>query len=213
MEYPAHSGANFTQTLHNNIYPNIDPNKSDLSQPGKVVLITGSGRGIGRSIALRFAECGVACIILCAGTTSELDEVDLSIKKINSCVKVCKYVIDIANEKEVVAIAEAIRKEGRLDVLVNNAGMSNKWDSITEGDNEMYLKTWDLHMKGTYLILKSFLHFMVETAKNHYCGGCHKYDFRFGPLRHARGVSLQYFQVCSYQALRIRGVRVWRTGC
>lgn len=166
MEYPAHSGVNFTQTLHNDIYPAIDPTKSDLSQPGKVVMITGSGRGIGRSVALRFAQCGVACIILCARTASELDVVELSIRKINAQVKVCKYAVDITNEKEVVAVAEAGRKEGRLDILVNNAGMSNQWDSITEGDTELYLKTWDLHIKGTYLMLKSFLPLMVETAKN-----------------------------------------------
>jgi NAD(P)-dependent dehydrogenase (short-subunit alcohol dehydrogenase family) len=168
MGYPAHSGVNFTQTLHNDIYPRVDPtnNESGLSQPGKVVLITGSGRGIGRSVALRFAECGVGCIILCARTASELDEVELSIKNINVHVKVCKYVVDVASEREVVAVAEAVRKEGRLDILVNNAGMSNKWESITEGDTETYLKTWDLHIKGTYLMLKSFLPLMVETAKN-----------------------------------------------
>jgi NAD(P)-dependent dehydrogenase (short-subunit alcohol dehydrogenase family) len=169
MEYPAHSGVNFTQTLHNDIYPRIDPanNKSGLSQPGKVALITGSGHGIGRSAALRLAECSVACIILCARTASELTEVELSIKKINAHVKVCKYVVDATNEREVVAIAKEVRKEGRLDILVNNAGMSNKWESITEGDTEAYLKTWDLHIKGTYLMLKSFLPLMVETAKNY----------------------------------------------
>ena len=167
MEYPAHSGYNFTQTIHNDIYPAIDPTKSDLSQPQKVVLITGSGRGIGRSIALRFAESRVACIILCARTAPELDEVEQSIKNLNTRVKVCKYVIDITNEGAVLAMAETIRKEeGRLDVLVNNAGMSNDWESITDGDTETYLKTWDLHIKGTYLMLKSFLPVMVETAKN-----------------------------------------------
>jgi NAD(P)-dependent dehydrogenase (short-subunit alcohol dehydrogenase family) len=167
MEYPAHSGVNFTQTLHNDIYPLIDPTKSDLSQPGKIVLITGSGRGIGRSIALRFAECAVACIILCARTTSELNEVEQSIKKINADVKVCKYTVDLTQENEVVALAEKVKNEGRLDILVNNAGMTNMWDSITEGDTKMYLKTWDLHIKGTYLMLKFLLPLMVETAKNH----------------------------------------------
>ena len=167
MNYPAHSGYNFTQTIHNDIYPTIDPTKADLSQPQKVVLITGSGRGIGKSIALRFAESGVACIILCARTASELDEVEQSIDDINSRVQVYKHVVDITNEGAVLAMAEAVRKEaGRLDVLINNAGMTNKWEPITEGDTEMYLKTWDLHIKSSYLMLKLFLPLLVETAKN-----------------------------------------------
>jgi NAD(P)-dependent dehydrogenase (short-subunit alcohol dehydrogenase family) len=166
MEYPAHSGYNFTQTIHNDIYPTIDPTKSDLSQPRKVVLITGSGRGIGRSIALRFAESGVACIILCARTASELDEVEQSIKNLNVRVKVFKYIVDITTEEAVLAMAEAVRKEeGRLDVLINNAGMTNNLELIADGGTEMYLKTWDLHIKGTYLMLKSFLPLLVETAK------------------------------------------------
>jgi shikimate 5-dehydrogenase len=74
MEYPPHSGYNFVQTIRNDIYPPIDPTKSGLSQPGKVVLITGFGRGIGRAVALRYAESGVACIVLCARSASDLDE-------------------------------------------------------------------------------------------------------------------------------------------
>ena len=150
FEYPAYSGYNFTQTIHNDIYPSTDPTKSDLSQPRKVVLITGSGRGIGRSVALRYAESGVACIILCARTASEVEEVEQSIKNINAHVKVCKFVTDITSEEAVVTMAEAVRKEvGRLDILINNAGMTNKWESITDGDTDMYLKTWDLHIKGS----------------------------------------------------------------
>ncbi|KAK5214438.1 hypothetical protein LTS03_004101 [Exophiala xenobiotica] len=138
MEYPLHAGYNFLQTIRNDIYPSIDPTKSDLSQPG-------SGRGIGRSVALRYAESGVSCIVLCARSASDLDEVEQSIKKINP----------------------HVRKEGRLDVLINNAGMTNKWAPIADSDTEMWFKTWDLHIKGTYLMLRAFLPLLVETAKIH----------------------------------------------
>jgi NAD(P)-dependent dehydrogenase (short-subunit alcohol dehydrogenase family) len=167
FEYPAHTGYNFTQTLHNDIYAATNPTKSDLSQPGKVALVTGSGRGIGWSIALRFAESCVFCIILCARTASEPDKVEQTIKRNTGHVRVRKYVVDIISEAAVLTLAEAVRKEeGRLDVLINNAGMTNKWETITEGSTEMYLATWDLHIKGTYLMLKSFLSLLVETAKN-----------------------------------------------
>ena len=165
---PAHSGANFTFTLHDDIYPATDPTKSDLSQLSKVVLITGSGRGIGRSIALRYAECQVACIIICSRTISELDEVESSIRKLNSTVKVHKLTVDVTNNSQVLAAIETVKKEeGRLDILVNNAGATSLWVPLADGEPEDYWKTWEINMKGTYLMLHASLPLMVETAKAH----------------------------------------------
>jgi NAD(P)-dependent dehydrogenase (short-subunit alcohol dehydrogenase family) len=106
----------FIASQHTDIYPAIDPTKTDLSQPGKTVLITGGGRGIGRSTALRYAEAGVASIILCARTKSELGEVEQSIHNINSSIKVFKHQLDVTNDAQVAQIAGSIEK---LDVLIN----------------------------------------------------------------------------------------------
>jgi len=126
MEFPAHVGYNFTPTIHSDIYPAIDASKSDLTQPGKAVLITGSGRGIGRSIALHYAASNVADIILCARTASELDETETAINKINNKVKVHKFPLDVVNSSQVATVASYVKKEiGKLDVLVNNAGTSS----------------------------------------------------------------------------------------
>ena len=166
MAMPPHSGYNFTKTLHNDIYAAIDPIKSDLSQPSKVVLITGAGRGIGRSIALGYAESGVACIIICARTSSELDAVEKEINKISSSIRARKFALDIADEKNVIALAKTVREEeGRLDVLVNNAGTSAPWTPIAESDAIAYWQTFNVNFNGTYLMLKSFLPLLVETAK------------------------------------------------
>jgi NAD(P)-dependent dehydrogenase (short-subunit alcohol dehydrogenase family) len=157
----------YTKTVHHDIYPSIDPTKSDLSQPSKVVLITGSGRGIGRSTALRYAESGVSTIILCARTSSELDEVEKAIKTINSNVNVRKAPVDITDEAEVVALAKDVReKVGRLDALINNAGISENWVPIVDSDADEYWRTWTVHIKGTYLMLKNFLPLLTETASN-----------------------------------------------
>lgn len=161
---PSHVGVNFTNTLHHDISTSTDPTKSDLSQPYKVVLITGAGRGIGRSIALRYAESGVACIIICARTSSQLDEVEQAIKNINSNVKVRKLVIDITDEKQVALAAEQVKEEGRLDVLVNNAGVSCPWVPIIESEVDGYWNVWEVHLKGTYLMLRTFLLLLIETA-------------------------------------------------
>jgi NAD(P)-dependent dehydrogenase (short-subunit alcohol dehydrogenase family) len=163
---PPHVGLTFTKTIHHDINPSIDPTKSDLSQPSKVILITGAGRGIGRSIALRYADTGVACLILCARTASQLDEVSQAIHAIHPDVKVRTLALDVTDEEQVSLAAEKIKEEeGRLDVLVNNAGVSSPWLPITESDVLGYWKVWEVHLKGTYVMLRAFLPLLVETAK------------------------------------------------
>lgn len=162
---PAHWGLTFTKTLHNDIYLAIDPTKSDLSHTSKVVLITGAGRGIGRSIALRYAESGVACLILCARTTSQLDETEVAIQKINSTIKIRKLPVDITDAAQVSAISATVKnEEGRLDILVNNAGISEAWVPLAESDPLEYWRTWEVTVKGTYQMLHAFLPLLVDTA-------------------------------------------------
>ncbi|KAL2075197.1 hypothetical protein VTL71DRAFT_139 [Oculimacula yallundae] len=165
MAAPPHTGFNFVDTIHNDIYHAIDPTKADLSQPSKVVLVTGAGRGIGRSIALRYAESGVAHIVICARTASELDSVEQAIESTNPAVKVTKFSLDITNEKDVAAAAESVKKDiGRLDVLVNNAGISEPWTPIADSNIDDWWRTWTVSVKGTYVMLKYFLPLLEQTA-------------------------------------------------
>jgi NAD(P)-dependent dehydrogenase (short-subunit alcohol dehydrogenase family) len=147
-----------TENLHNDIYPLIDASKNkDLNQSGKVVLITGAGRGIGRAIALQYAHAQVASIILCARTGSELDEVESSIRKIT---------LDVTNESAVKECADAVKKsEGRLDILINNAGASEPWVPLGESKPNNWWNTLEVNLKGPYLLLHAFLPLLVETAK------------------------------------------------
>ncbi|KIM94216.1 hypothetical protein OIDMADRAFT_45944 [Oidiodendron maius Zn] len=146
-------GHNFTAILRHDIYSSIDPTKSNLSQPFKVVLITGSGRGIGRSIALRYADSGVGCIILCSKTTSELDEVEEAVKARNINVKIRKLTLDITDDTQVMLAADLVKEEeGRLDVLINNAGVGAQPALIAESDVDRYWKIWTNQKKQVDLI-------------------------------------------------------------
>lgn len=155
------------ENLHNDIYPLIDASKNkDLNQSGKVVLITGAGRGIGRAIALQYAHAQVASIILCARTSSQLDEVESAIKKINTSVKVTKVTLDVTDESAVKACAEAVKQnEGRLDVLINNAGATEPWRPLAKSKPSDWWNTLEVNLKGPYLLLNAFLSLLVETAK------------------------------------------------
>jgi FlaA1/EpsC-like NDP-sugar epimerase len=78
----------FIASIHDDVYPAIDP-RSALAgtAAGKTVLVTGSGRGIGKAIAVAFAHAGAACIILTSRTPAQLDEVE---QEIRSAVKYWK---------------------------------------------------------------------------------------------------------------------------
>ncbi|ORX91593.1 hypothetical protein BCR34DRAFT_280405 [Clohesyomyces aquaticus] len=153
--------------LHNDIYPAIDARTNhSLSQPGKVVLITGAGRGIGRSIALQYAAASVSSIILCARTSSELDEVESSIKAIDTRVRVTKFQLDVTSEEAVSNCSNQVKAvEGRLDVLVNNAGATDPWLPIAQTNPKAWWKTLEVNLKGPYLLLHAFLPLLVDTAK------------------------------------------------
>jgi NAD(P)-dependent dehydrogenase (short-subunit alcohol dehydrogenase family) len=90
----------------------------DLS--GKRAIVTGGGRGIGRSIALAFADAG-ADVAVASRSLSELETVAGEIKSRGT--RGVPVVIDVMNRERITAgIDEAARKLGGLDILVNNAG-------------------------------------------------------------------------------------------
>ncbi|KAF1364433.1 putative oxidoreductase ucpA [Lizonia empirigonia] len=155
------SGFDFVgmENLHNDIYPAIDATQNQkLKQSGKVILITGAGRGIGRAIALQYARADAATLILCARTASELDEVDRAIKK--------KEVLSVTDGAAVKQLAEKVSKEQRrLDVLINNAGLSREWEPLAATDPEDYWQVLEVNVKGPLLLLHAFLPLLVDTAE------------------------------------------------
>jgi len=157
------------ENLHSDIYPAIDPTNenADLKQPGKVVLITGAGRGIGRAVAIQYAHAGVSSIVLCARTSSQLDEVEAEIKKISEDLKVLKIPLDVTSEDAVQKCAKTVEREtGRLDVLVNNAGYTTPWVLLADSKADDWWKTFEVNMKGPFLFLHAFLPLLVKTAKS-----------------------------------------------
>ncbi|HEY7661915.1 MAG TPA: SDR family NAD(P)-dependent oxidoreductase [Xanthobacteraceae bacterium] len=108
----------------------------ELGLQGKVALVTGSSRGIGRGIALAFAEEG--CDLLLTGRdASALEEVATSIrgKKRKAAVRA----LDLRAPGSAEELIAAVRREfGQLDILVNNAGTTKRGDffALTDADWE-----------------------------------------------------------------------------
>lgn len=114
-------------------------NLFDLS--GRVALITGGSRGIGKAIAQGFAEAG-ANIVLVSRTEDELAAASAEIERATGA-KVASIVADLSRRDEVKALAEkALGVFGRVDVLLNNAG-GNRPQPIDEITDE----TWDYFLE------------------------------------------------------------------
>jgi NAD(P)-dependent dehydrogenase (short-subunit alcohol dehydrogenase family) len=106
------------------------------SLEGKVAIVTGASRGIGRAISIAFAEQG-ANLILAARTVPELKEVQTIVSKFGVKSEIVQT--DVLSEEQIINMFKrTIEVFGRLDILVNNAGVF-----LNEPIDQMSTQTWD----------------------------------------------------------------------
>jgi NAD(P)-dependent dehydrogenase (short-subunit alcohol dehydrogenase family) len=115
-----------------------------------VVVITGGGRGLGEAYAVAYAQAGASGIVLAARSQDEPDGVARRVPGISPKTKVSVVKYDVTLTSDVENLAKAIREEhqGRLDVIVNNAGFLDEagWKLITESNPEDFRKTFDVNV-------------------------------------------------------------------
>ncbi len=133
----------------------------------RVVVITGSSRGIGKAIAKEFAKNNYS-ILLNARDEKELIETVQEIKnEISDPSQVSYLTGDISEEKICISlIEEAINKFGRINVLVNNAGISGP----SQKTNNITSKDWDyvlgVNLRGTFLCTREALKYMTSGGSS-----------------------------------------------
>ncbi|MBM4163671.1 MAG: 3-oxoacyl-[acyl-carrier-protein] reductase [Lentisphaerae bacterium] len=126
---------------------------------GKIALVTGAGRGIGRIIAETLARDG-ADLVLCDVMPEPLEECAASITALGR--KVLTVVTDVGNKDSVEAcVARAVETFGRIDILVNNAGITRDKLLIRMSDED-----WDLvlqiNLKGAFLFSRAAARLMMK---------------------------------------------------
>jgi 3-oxoacyl-[acyl-carrier protein] reductase len=102
---------------------------------GKAAIVTGAGRNIGRAIAIQLAQAGAAVVVNARSNKAEADEVVADIEKAGG--KAIAQLGDVGDPKVAVALAEAaLKKFGRIDILVNNAALraEKAFDELTYED-------------------------------------------------------------------------------
>jgi NAD(P)-dependent dehydrogenase (short-subunit alcohol dehydrogenase family) len=128
----------------------------------KIALITGSGKGIGRSIALAYAAEG-ADVAICSRTQGDLAHVAVEVERLG---RRCFYqTADVTKKSDCVGVAEAALKHfGHIDILVNNAGGGDVADhrTLLEMDDQCWFDNMDLNLNSTWYFTKAILPHMVE---------------------------------------------------
>ena len=127
---------------------------------GKVALITGGGRGIGRAIALRFASEGAA-VMLAATKREPLEATAQEVRKAGG--RAATTVADVADEAVVKQmIAATLAELGRLDILVNNAGIGGPTLRVVDMDRADWDRTLAVNVTGAFLCAKHAVPHMLE---------------------------------------------------
>ncbi len=128
-----------------------------MKMSGQIALVTGAGRGIGRAIALAFAREG-ARLVLVSRTSSELEKVRKEIEELGGSAHVVPA--DITREESVGKVFDEVKKQyGRLDVLVNNAGIG-KFAPVKELRVADFDAMWNVNVRGLFLCTQGAIRIM-----------------------------------------------------
>ncbi|KAI3332242.1 NAD(P)-binding protein [Xylariaceae sp. AK1471] len=155
-----------TSVVHNDTYPAIDPAKADLTD--KAVFISGATKGLGKSISVSFAKAGASMIAI--GARSNLGETAQAIREAAASVgkpepKVLELKLDVTSQESVNAAAAEIKKAfGRIDIVVNNAGLLSGQGLIAETDPDAWWNTMAVNVKGPYLMMRALVPLMLEAG-------------------------------------------------
>jgi 3-oxoacyl-[acyl-carrier protein] reductase len=126
----------------------------------KVALVTGAGRGIGKAVATAYARAG-AQLALCARTKSELEQNVAELRALK--VQVEGWVCDVSLEQPVKEfVGNAHERFGKIDVLVNNAGVMTRPVPMTEIDVKKWDYTIAVNLRGPFLMTQAVLPIMLK---------------------------------------------------
>ena len=126
----------------------------------QIAVVTGAGRGIGRAIALKFANEG-ADVVVVSRTQENSEKVAAEIRALGR--QAWAHAVDVADAAAVNAAAEKILAEaGKVDILVNNAGVTRDGllMRMSDADWDSVLNT---NLKGAFLVTKAFSRAMIKA--------------------------------------------------
>ena len=124
-----------------------------MSLSGKIALVTGASRGIGRAIALRLAADGANVAVNYAGSAEKAEAVCAEIRALGAEAKA--YRCDVASAEAVKETVKAVTADlGKIDILVNNAGITRD-NLVLSMKDEDYDAVLDTNLKGAFNMIRA----------------------------------------------------------
>ncbi|OGG52304.1 MAG: hypothetical protein A3F84_23380 [Candidatus Handelsmanbacteria bacterium RIFCSPLOWO2_12_FULL_64_10] len=136
--------------------------KAEGQLSGKVAMVTGGGRGIGRAVALAFAREGAdLCVV--ARTQAQVESVAGEVRALGR--RALAVTADVTDPAQVERMAARVKEAfGRVDVLVNNAGGGIERRTVLESDPDLWVKDVTVNLISAYLVTRALLPLMIETG-------------------------------------------------
>lgn len=132
---------------------------------GKVAIVTGASRGIGRAVAIHLAQSGADVVVNYSGSEGAAQETVEAVQALGR--KAIKIKANVANADEVAAMVEEAHKEfGHIDILVNNAGITRD-GLLMRMKDEDFDAVIDINLKGVYLVTKAVSKIMMKQRSGH----------------------------------------------
>lgn len=130
---------------------------------GKVALITGSGRGIGRGIALELGKRGASVVVNYAKSSGAAEEVVSQLAKFGS--KSVAMQADVSKPEDVARLfAKAMEHFGHIDIVVSNSGME-VWCEETEVTPELFDQVFNLNCRGQFFVAQNALKHISHSGR------------------------------------------------
>ncbi|MBW3637590.1 MAG: SDR family NAD(P)-dependent oxidoreductase, partial [Armatimonadetes bacterium] len=131
-----------------------------------ISLVTGAGRGIGRGIAVELARLGHSVVINYAGNSAAADECLQMVRDAGGDGTTVKADVSSSDDRQRL-VRETVEKYGRIDLLVNNAGVApNVRADILEAGEESFDRLIGINLKGPYFLTQLVANQMISQAKS-----------------------------------------------